>query len=200
MITKITAKFDHRKTTQALNYFAIKEGGKINKMKALKLIFFADRFHLRKYGRLVTNDSYFAMENGPVASATRDIMGSNPYLDEQVVDYANSYITGKGYHLISKKIPDTNVFSESDLEAIGFAWNKFGHYDKFKLKDITHKYPEYISRKKELEHNSSAKMDFDEFFDDPKVNVDKCFELSDKDKKVRREYLKEIIYLESIWR
>ncbi len=40
-----TLKFDYKKATQALNFFAIKCGGKIDKMKALKLIFFADRYH-----------------------------------------------------------------------------------------------------------------------------------------------------------
>lgn len=53
--------FDYRKTTQALNFFAVKNGGHINKMRSIKLIYFADRFHLRKYGRPITNDEYFAM-------------------------------------------------------------------------------------------------------------------------------------------
>jgi hypothetical protein len=51
-------------------------------MKALKLIFLADRYHLCRYGRLITNDSYVAMKHGPVPSATRDIVESNDYLDE----------------------------------------------------------------------------------------------------------------------
>ncbi len=62
--------FSHRKATQALNFFAAKAGGKINKMKALKLVFFADRYHLRKYGRPVVGDEYLAMNYGPVASGT----------------------------------------------------------------------------------------------------------------------------------
>ena len=56
--------FDYKKATQALNFFALKEGGTINKMKALKLIYFADRYNLRKYGRPVRNDDYWAMGYG----------------------------------------------------------------------------------------------------------------------------------------
>jgi len=70
---KINFNFDCRKTTQALNYFAIKAGGTINRMKAIKLVYLADRYHLRKYCRLITNDIYFAMDNGPVASGVKDI-------------------------------------------------------------------------------------------------------------------------------
>ena len=62
-----------KKGTQALNYFARKKNGKINKMKAIKLIYLADRYHLRKYGRPVVGDDYWAMKYGPVASSTLNI-------------------------------------------------------------------------------------------------------------------------------
>ena len=65
--------FSHRKATQALNFFAQRAGGSINKMKALKLVYFADRYHLRKYGRPVVGDEYLAMNYGPVASGTKDL-------------------------------------------------------------------------------------------------------------------------------
>jgi uncharacterized phage-associated protein len=63
----------HRKAAQALNYFARQEGGSINKLKALKLLFFADRYHLRKFGRPVSECTYFAMAHGPVASEAKNI-------------------------------------------------------------------------------------------------------------------------------
>ena len=69
--------FSHKKATQALNFFARAAGGKINKMKALKLIYFEDRYHLRSYGRPITNDTYFAMKFGPVASACKDLLNEN---------------------------------------------------------------------------------------------------------------------------
>src|SRR5680860_294981 len=53
----------YEKATQALNFMATKDGGRISKLKAIKLIFLADRYHLRKYGRPVVGDQYFAMEH-----------------------------------------------------------------------------------------------------------------------------------------
>ena len=58
----------YKKATQALNFFALKKDGKINKMKAIKLIYLADRLHLRKYGRPIVGDIYWAMKLGPVGS------------------------------------------------------------------------------------------------------------------------------------
>ena len=65
--------FAHRKATQALNFFALSASGRMNKLKALKLVFFADRYHLRLYGRPITNDRYLAMKYGPVASSCKDL-------------------------------------------------------------------------------------------------------------------------------
>ena len=63
----------YKKATQALNFLAKKKGGKINRMKALKLIYFADRLHLRTYGRPIIGDDYWAMQFGPVPSCTNNI-------------------------------------------------------------------------------------------------------------------------------
>ena len=72
--------FDYQKATQSLTFFAEKEGGRIHKMKALKLVYLADRYHLRKYGRPITNDEYFAMPYGPVASGVKDIIEMSDFL------------------------------------------------------------------------------------------------------------------------
>ena len=58
------------KTVQVLNWLARRNGGRIGKLRAMKLVFFADRYHLRKHGRMVTEDEYWAMKYGPVPSTT----------------------------------------------------------------------------------------------------------------------------------
>jgi uncharacterized phage-associated protein len=201
MKTKVAFGFNYRKATQALNHFALKQGGKINKMKALKLIYFADRYHLRKYGRLITNDNYVAMDNGAVPSSTRDILEMTGFIGDSEKDYANRYIATKGYDLKSSASPDDDVFSLSDIEAIEFAWKQFGHLGGYALARLTHKYPEWDIHKEALKHKpqSSFPMNIDNFLDDPSSNVDKCFELSSADKNLRLEHLKETAYIESIW-
>jgi len=199
-MTTTTFKFNYKKATQALNILALKAGGTINKMKALKLIYFADRYHLRKYGRLITNDNYVAMENGPVASRTRDIAEKTNFIGRDEKKYACAYLESMGgYDLKSKSSPDNDVFSDSDIEALDFSWEKFGHFDQFKLASITHDYPEWDKHRDELNRILSTPMDLDDFFDDPITAVDECFPLSDDDKRARREHLKELIHLESIW-
>ena len=49
---------DTRKIIQALAYIAYHQPGhKVNSMKAYKLLWLADRYHLRQYGRTITGDN-----------------------------------------------------------------------------------------------------------------------------------------------
>lgn len=198
---KASFNFDYRKATQVINHFALKEGGTINKMKALKLLYLADRYHLRKYGRLITNDIYLAMDNGPVASGAKDIAEQSEFIGKLEKNYASRYLVVKQPHDVKSHRPlDNEVFSDSDIEALDFAWEQFGNLDQFQLVKLTHKYPEWSKHKNSLKLNTRIQMDLEDFFNDPVANIEKCFNLSNKDKDLRREHLEEMAYLESIWR
>jgi len=196
---RIHFNFDHKKATQSLNHYALKEGGQINKMKALKLIYLADRYHLRKYSRLITNDIYFAMNYGPVPSGVKDIAEASEFLGEKEGDYANQYLTYTPQMLRSMNAVDDSVFSDSDIEALDFTWDKFGHLSQFDLAELTHEYPEWKRHKQALEMDSRIQMYLEDFFDDPDIDIEKCFELNDQDRTIRREHLAEMAGLESFW-
>jgi uncharacterized phage-associated protein len=49
------------KIVQVIAYLLQKEG-QMDYLKIIKLIFFADKLHIKKYGRLITDDSYYAMD------------------------------------------------------------------------------------------------------------------------------------------
>ena len=200
-VHRLHFEFDYRKATQALNYFAGQEGDQINKMKVLKLLYFVDRYHIRKYGRLVTNDNYLAMQHGPVPSTSKDIAEDNDYLNDEIRAYSVRFIKPVGnLSLRSIKKVDKSILSDSDMEALRFAWDNFGHYDQFELRDLTHNYPEWLTRQDYLDNASCLPMDLLEFVQDPTTNVNKCFELSNKDKSIRRDQLTELAHIESLWR
>ena len=193
--------FDLRNGTQALNFFAIKEGGGINKMKALKLIYFTDRYHIRKYGRLVNNDEYLAMKYGPVPSSVKDIAEANDFLEEKIKEYAINFVFPSD-NLVLKSIGtvDDSVFSESDLEALNFAWDHFGMFDQFQLAELTHYYPEWERWKELLDSWGSCwQMDILDFLKDPIENVENCFILNTEERQDRKEQLIERSHIESMW-
>jgi len=178
-----------RKSTQALNYLAHKASSgapirKLNKMKALKLLFFADRYHLRKYGRPISDCAYFAMKHGPVASEAKHIAEESARLDSRSRSYARRYLRKNDrYHFSTIAEVDAAVLSKTDREALDFTWEIFGHYTEFRLRDITHHYPEWKRRAPALRAgHRRAEMDYSDFFADPDTGYNPCHELSARDR------------------
>lgn len=200
-MVKINFNFDYKKAAQALNYFAQKSGGQIEKLKALKLIYFADRYHLRKYGRLITNDIYFAMKLGPVASSTKDIIENSEFLDDAEKEYAQQHLKLISPYMLQSENPvDSEVFSDSDIEALNFAWDNFGHIEKYYLSKLTHSYPEWKRNELNLELNPRIEMRLLDFLDDPDEDIEKCFALSSQERENLKEQIEETYYLDSLWR
>lgn len=157
----------YKKATQALNFLARKKDGQINKMKAINLIFLADRLHLRKYGRPIVGDMYWAMKLGPVGSLSKNVAELSSMPEDALV-YAKKYIKpvdGKKQAFISLRPGDLSVFSKTDLACLEVVYNKFSDKDQFELAEITHKYPEWTKHKKEIEGGKKrVRMDYDDFF------------------------------------
>jgi uncharacterized phage-associated protein len=142
-------------------------------MKAIKLLYFADRYHLRKYGRLITNDTYWAMKKGPVASTSLNIAKSDEdNLADTEKEYSSKFLSTKmdNKSVSSIKALEVKVFSDSDVEALGFAYGNFGKDDKWNLVDLTHEYPEWKKFEQDFKKNSLVarkEMDYLDFFNDP---------------------------------
>ncbi|HHT9105299.1 MAG TPA: Panacea domain-containing protein [Candidatus Wujingus californicus] len=179
-------------------------------MQAIKLIYFADRYHLRKYGRPVTNDEYVAMEYGPVGSKTKDIAENTTFLDKIESEYSKRYIKNQGlYDNQSINEVDMEVFSDSDTEALDFAINNLGKFNQYDLAKISHAYPEWKKFEKELEseRGSAFNMNYEDFFKDAEPGDEKLrllngkdlFVMDAEDKEVMLDYVKEQEEIKNIW-
>lgn len=171
--------FDYQKATQAINYFSRKSDSlRMNKMKVIKLIWLADRYHLRKYGRPVLGDEYNALPYGPVGSTVKDLAENSGFLAEEEKDYSSLYIKPiNQYTVESIQQVDTDVFSETDIEALEFAFDRFGNYDQFDLSKMSHEFPEWKKFENSLVSRMSTRerMDYLDFFLDTESEVDDAF-------------------------
>lgn len=156
----------YKKATQALNFFALKKDGKINKMKAIKLIYLADRLHLRKYGRPIMGDMYWAMKLGPVGSRTKRVAELD--MPEEILSYSKKYIQpcdDKKQSFISLKPADLDLFSKTDMECLESVYKMFGDKDQFELADLTHQYPEWKKHERGLKTGKKRiLMNYKDFF------------------------------------
>ena len=111
---KMLLEFDFRKATQAINYLATREGGQIGKLKLIKLAYLADRFHIRRYGRPIFNDSYLAMQYGPVGSSVKDIAELSSFLGPEERKYAARFLEkGKAENTVRTHGPEKWMCSQT---------------------------------------------------------------------------------------
>ena len=91
------------------------------------------------------------------------------------MEYAGKYISrGPRVHtVVSLSDVDTNVFSESEVEALNFAYQEFGGLRAPQLVDVTHVYPEWSKFKNVLESRETTRepMNYTDFFKDPTGNT-----------------------------
>jgi uncharacterized phage-associated protein len=171
---------DYKKATQIINYLVRQDGATSDfpELKVIKLIWAADRYHLRKYARTVSHNDYWAMKQGPVGGLVKDITEfSSDYLSEEEIAYAERFIKSHSEndkkYVTSINEADMNELSETDVEALNFAWEKFGKYDIWAIVDITHEYPEWKKHEPEIKAGKKrVEMDLTDFFDDPEIAND----------------------------
>ena len=167
---------DTRKIIQALTYLAGKEPDKVmDKMKAYKLLWLADRYHLRQTGRTITGDAYYAMPYGIVPSDAKCILDNTKTKLRNPKGYKEKYIANKGTHeFMALTDADLQVFSDSDQDALDKVYEVFGTMDAMQLSDLSHHFPEWTFYREMLndkEQKNSYRIDLDHFFEDGPENV-----------------------------
>ena len=164
------------KITQSLGFLlSLDDNHRMNKLKLVKLIWAADRYHLRKYGRTVTDSEYFALPHGPVSALTLDVIDNDEVaLYAEDISFISEHITpwesDKNQIVLYNETED-DYLSETDKEALKFAWDTFGDKDPFELADnITHQYPEWSKFREHFDVNnerSRQSINLNDFFENP---------------------------------
>lgn len=111
-----------------------------------KLLFFADKIHLERYGRPIIGDRYIAMEHGPVPSRVYDLVKFEEFLDEDTLQSAmDAFEVARVPYpsITAKRKPDEHVFSETDLECLTEALGTYGSLSMSRLRKISHSNPAY---------------------------------------------------------
>ena len=149
MDLKFRPNFD--KIVELLLYLAHVRPG-ADKYQAVKWFYLADREHLVRYGRPITFDEYYALDYGPVASKTLDILQGNrrvmreaglshlPFVTQAGKAYNGSdtiFITGH------RRNVDKMLFSKSDLRVFDEIIAKYGKMNFGQLFSITHQHNAY---------------------------------------------------------
>lgn len=133
--------YSTRKAAQVAAFFAIGEGGSINVLKLAKLLYLADREHLRRFDMPILFDKFVSMDHGPVTSTTLN------YVNGYEEDRANwdAFVTDRDRYAVgvasSSLTPDDlDELSDAELETLQAVWTQFGAMDRYTVRDWTHEH------------------------------------------------------------
>ena len=131
--------FDPKKAVEAVLFIANRLRQK-DLYKALKVLYFADIFHLENFGRFICGDSYIAMRSGPVPSQTYDILkcvrGDGQYNHYQPAEEA--FDVSEGHGITPHRDADQALLSKSDIMAMEDAVKNYGSMSGSELKEASH--------------------------------------------------------------
>lgn len=164
-----------RKITQALAYLGYHMPDKsLSAMKAFKLLWLADRCHLRQNGRTISGDRYFALPKGMVPTDAKHLLDGELTALENPSGYFDQWIEKAGepsYHVLRE--PDLKEFSKSDIDVLERVLSLYGSKSGKELSELSHKYPEW-KYYRDMLGNKREKNSFP-------INIDLMFENSDED-------------------
>jgi len=96
-----------------------------------KLLYFADKTHLEKYGRFIFGETYCAMKNGATPSHTYDLIkeiDSKPLVDLKI----------EGHKIVAARDANLDLLSKSDLECLDQVIEIWGHAPNWQRKTAAH--------------------------------------------------------------
>jgi hypothetical protein len=138
----MTPPFDEAKTTQvAGRLLKLRGTGKMHYLKLIKLMYLIDREALLRWGWSMTGDRYVSMRHGLVLSNTLDLITEESFGHS----YWKDFISGPvgHYEVQLLKEPESDELSEADVALIDEIYGKFGHQNRWQLRDYTHTLPEF---------------------------------------------------------
>lgn len=144
----MTSTFDSDVAINAILYVAERVGSKKDMHKIFKTLYFADKYHLSRYGRTITGDDYIAMEHGPVPSRIDDIFKA-----VRGDSYFSAGELSKYFHFVNRFIiepdikSDVDYLSESDTECLDEAIFLCKDKSFQELCDMSHDYAWNVTKK-----------------------------------------------------
>jgi hypothetical protein len=163
MLMAIHFQFDETKAVETLAYIATRWPG-VTTFYASKILFFAEKLHLNRYGRPIVADTFIAMPNGPVPSTIYDFIEGklDQAGDPEAITRAIEVERGRYAHIKALRSADADALSPSDVECLGEAIGLCReHEHSFKaLSNRTRQERAY------LEAPNNGPMDYEAFIDD----------------------------------
>lgn len=129
---------------QMAAWFLHKQGGRMHNLKLAKLLYLTERTYIQKNRHPILDDKLVSTDHGPVLGMTFSYMLGC----KKPGNGWDRWVSPKENHEASPARPynadDLGMLSEAAIEILEDVWNRFGHMDKWQVRDYTREHcPEW---------------------------------------------------------
>lgn len=133
--------YNPRKAAQTIAYFAIKNGREpLNVLKAIKLVYLADRESIRRFGFPIQDEVRVSMPHGPVNSSTLNY--ASGFKNPNNCGWSDFLRDRENYELSLAHdgvcVNSLDELSDAELSVLDAVWAQFGAMNQWQLRDWTH--------------------------------------------------------------
>lgn len=179
-LRRLQFEFDPIKLGQALACLASGIHD-LTKLKAAKLLYFADKLHLTRYGRPITGDRYYCLDHGPVPSASLNAINDllSPVrirVGGRTLENHMSKVLGEFVHvdrrgvhprLVSRLEPrELDALTETEREVLNATVKQYGKLPAGRLIELTHKEKTWVASNKHRDAGRSVEIPWELFLED----------------------------------
>jgi putative zinc finger/helix-turn-helix YgiT family protein len=129
-------KFELGKFFEATKFFCFQD--RIFKTKLMKLLFYADFGHFKKYSVSITGARYARLPYGPVPDQFERWLAALVLDDESIQKEEDWNYDYPGEVYVSVTAPDLTIFSPSELRVLAAVKEVFQNFNAKKISDISH--------------------------------------------------------------
>jgi uncharacterized phage-associated protein len=180
LLRRIQFEFDPIKLGQALAYLSTGIHD-LTKLKAAKLLYFADKLHLTRYGRPITGDRYYCLDHGPIPSASLNAINDlltpvrvrvgGRTLENQMSKVLGQFVQvdRQSTHprLKSKMKPqEFDALTATEREVLDAIVKQYGKLPAGRLIELTHREKTWVASNKQRSAGSSVEIPWELFLDE----------------------------------
>jgi uncharacterized phage-associated protein len=178
--SQLAFDFDATKLAQALAFLATSVRD-LSKLKAAKLLYFADKQHLLQHGRPIIGDRYFCLDYGPVPTASLNII--NDLISPVRLRIAGKELKSPMRHAVEqfvvvsresgqprlearKSIDELDALTASERDVLSEVVKKYGKLTAGKLVTLTHREHSWRRSNADRAQGSSVEIPWEYFFEE----------------------------------
>lgn len=134
--------FDEARTAQAAAYLVSLDGGEMSYLKLMKLLYLSDREVFVRTGVPITGDRWMSMPEGPILSATLDLIKDRDAVVRPRSPWHSLLLTRPERRSVALRAPVTDLgeLSEFHRQILEETFATFGRLSSLDLRESTHEY------------------------------------------------------------